>query len=196
MKGHTLIELLVVTSIILVLTLIMLPWAIGRVDVANANKTVAIIREIRRAYTYYRLDTGSNPPWFHLTNENPFLVDPGVAGWRGPYSTERSIPRSHPWKGAIGWDGEGGDCIFGSPPPTCPDRDNNGSTDFIIILDDDRPGTAPDNNEGKIHRRALVRMDRALDDGDLSTGSVQGNAEGDFDGKRQTEVGELAIWIF
>ena len=110
MKGYTLIELLVVTTIILVLTLIMLPWAIGRIDVANANKTVAIIREVRRAYSLYRIDTGSNPPWFHLTNENPFLVDPGVAGWRGPYSNERSIPRSHPWKGAIGWDGEGGDC--------------------------------------------------------------------------------------
>lgn len=194
--GYTLVELLVVTGIIMTLTIGAILFGVRSIEHANVARTLATINEIKRAYSVYRTELQAIPPRFNPLDTNPLIVDPGVPGWKGPYSDEGSILPAHAWKGHIGWHGEGGDCGYIGAPASCPDRDNNGGTDFIIILNDDLPGTPQTNNQGKIPASALTTFDKQLDDGNLGTGRVQGNGVGDFGGLLPTEEGELAIWVF
>jgi len=194
--GHTLIELLVVVVIIGIIMIMALIWNPRNIQGAKVTSSIATITEIKRAYSLYRTDTQTVPEWHNLTNANSLFTDPGVSGWRGPYADTNGIPEEHPWRGHIGWHGENGDCGYAGAPPSCPDRDNSSASDFIIILDDDAPNTSGSDNSSPIPPSALEKIDSELDDGDLSTGRVQGNAEGDFGGLLPTEQGELAIWVF
>ena len=58
------------------------------------------------------------------------------------------------------------------------------------MLDDDRPSTNGSDNQGIVPTSALLRIDQLLDDGNLATGEVRGNALGFL-----TAVGELVIRI-
>ena len=195
-SGYTLIELLVVTTIIMILTIAGLYWGVNAIQDAKLSHIYAQTNEVKRAYALYRTDTGTMPAWYHPQNTNPLTTDPGVIGWHGPYTTTQALPLVHPWKGHIGWQGEGGNCVYAGAPPTCPDRDGNGGIDFIIVFDDDRPGMDQNDNGGRIPRAQMLKYDQKTDDGNLSTGKVQGNGEGNFGGLLPTEPGELMIWVF
>lgn len=195
-RGSTLIEMLIVSVIVMLLITASLYVASNAIEDAKLSRLYAEVDEVKRAYAFYRTDTGKMPEWYHTLNNNPLLTDPGINGWHGPYTTKKALPLTHPWKGHLGWHGEGGDCGYGGVPPSCPDRNADGGTDFIIVLNDDRPNMTGSDNGGRIPRPQMVKFDAKTDDGNLSTGKVQGNGEGSFGGLLPTEPGELAIWVF
>ena len=173
--GFTLIELLVVIAIIAVLAAIITPNAFKAVEKAKVSRTISEVRTIKTAALAYYSDTGTWPILYRLTDPvNSFLTDPGIARWDGPY-VEKWSP--HPWSGHIGWD------------PTI-DLDDSGIADGCVVLDDDRPGTSAADNQGRVPLPSMLAIDRALDDGNLASGRVQGNGQG-----LQAAVGEVVIMV-
>jgi prepilin-type N-terminal cleavage/methylation domain-containing protein len=161
--GFTLVELLVVISIIALLSSIVLASLNSAREKARIARSVAQVRELIKVVALYYDDTGQYPSDCRLAcnaANDPFLNSLGVSGWKGPYFTVYNL--THPWGGHIG---------FGSST----DLDGDGFTDIYIVLDDDAPGTNSSDNSGMIPVESLVKIDEILDDGDLTTGMVQGN---------------------
>jgi len=162
-QGFTLVELIVVIAIISVLAAVIAPSAFRAIEKAKCSRAIAESKVVKTAAFAYYTDTDFWPPQYRLTTAlNPFLTDPGVEGWEGPYVEKWS---THPWTGHIGWD------------PTI-DLDASGSEDGCVVFDDDRPGGGAGSNLGRIPRSSMQRIDASIDDGDLSSGYVQGDGEG------------------
>jgi len=163
-KSFTLIELIVVIAIIAILAAIIAPNAFKAIEKAKIARTISEVKTIKAATVSYYADTGQWPPQYRLTTViNPFLNDPGVSGWDGPYVEKWN---AHPWAGMIGWD-------------SGYDADNSGALDCVLVLDDDLQGTNAGNNEGLIPFDTMKKIDAAFDDGDLLTGKVRGRAPND-----------------
>jgi general secretion pathway protein G len=175
LTGFTLIELIVVIAIIAVLAAVIAPNAFRTIEKAKIAKAVSDIKAIKTAVMSYRADTKEWPPDYYFgADPNPFMAAPdGVSGWDGPYLDQ--MMKAHPWGGNINW--------------RIIDIDDNGLEDYYITFDDDRFGTSSSDNGARIPRKSMIRIDQILDDGDLSTGNIQGNNEGFIN----TPVGEIAI---
>ncbi len=182
-KGFTLIELLVVIAIIGLIATVVLVNIQGVREKAKIAKVHEQIYSVRFAIEIYGIDVGHHPSNCMLdcsSTNDPFLNSLGESGWNGPYLTLWNM--SHPWGGHIGisngesdWDGDGIlDCLG-------------------LYLDDDRPQADTSDNGGQIPTSALLKIDQALDDGDLATGDVRGDGYGWPN--RITVVGELIIKI-
>jgi general secretion pathway protein G len=166
----------VVIAIIAILAAIIAPNAFRAIEKAKIARAISETKTIKTAVLSYYSDTGTWPSRYRLTDTlNPFLTNPtGVSGWDGPYVEKWN---AHPWAGHIGWD------------PTI-DLDHNGVIDGCVVLDDDRPGTSSSDNQGRVPRRSMIKIDEMLDDGNLATGYVQGDGEG-----LCAAMGELVIML-
>ncbi len=167
--GFTLIELLVVIAIIGILAAIIAPNAFKAIEKAKCAQAIGDAKAIKTAANVFYGDTGV---WPHgdgvgggvdnYTDPNPFLEDDGTEGWDGPYLEKWKF---HAWNGMERWsimviNGAG-------------DSDKDG----IVVFDDDHTRSQTDNS-GKIPVNSIMVIDRTIDDGDLSTGFVRGNASG------------------
>ncbi|HOW42582.1 MAG TPA: prepilin-type N-terminal cleavage/methylation domain-containing protein [Candidatus Omnitrophota bacterium] len=174
-KGFTLVELIVVIAIIAILAAVIAPNAFRAIEKAKCAQAVKDAKTIRTAAAEYYADTGQWPPVYRLTTPiNPFLTNPPVTGWAGPYLDKW---KPHPWSGHIGWD-------------ATLDLDANGKADGCVVYDDDQPGTSASNNAGRIPRKSMENIDLVLDDGNLSRGMVQGDGLGLL-----SAAGELVIMV-
>ena len=163
-KGFTLTELLLVIAIIGALAGIILASITKAREKAQIAKTVIEVKELSKSIYQYYIDTSVYPvcgsPCDATTD--PLLNDLGVSGWDGPYATIYN--KTHPWGGAFS---------------TADDVDlDGGGDDYVIILNDDSPGSAEVVSDALIPLEAMLDIDNILDDGDLSTGNVRGNALG------------------
>jgi general secretion pathway protein G len=174
LRAFTLVELIVVIAIISILSAIIAPNAFKAVEKAKCSRAISEAKTIKTAAYAYYSDTGIWPARYRLTDVvNPFLIDPGVNGWNGPY-VEKWL-NAHPWGGHIGWD------------PTI-DLDGSGVLDGCVVFDDDRAGMVTSDNQGRIPRVSMIKIDEMIDDGNLAGGHVQGDGEG-----LASAVGELVI---
>lgn len=80
--GFTLVEMIIVMTIIAVLAGVALPAVGAAVDRAARDATRDEMRGVEEAVRGYFLDTLALP-----ANANALMLDPGVAGWSGPYLT-------------------------------------------------------------------------------------------------------------
>jgi type II secretion system protein G len=166
-RGFTLIELLVVIAIIGVLSSVVLASLNAARDKARISASVQQIHELRDAVAMYMADTGNPPPDCGLdctAATDPYLNSLGVSGWNGPYFPGGVYGLKHPWGGHF--------------TISYMDVDEDGTPEVNFFLDEDAPGTDSNDNSGPIPESALVALDKALDDGDLSTGIARGNGEG------------------
>lgn len=93
-KGFTLIELMLVVVIIAVLAGVVLPRLVGSQEQARESAVKQQLRILDTALYTYQLQVGSFP-----TTEQglrALIEDPNVDGWRGPYLSQRNLPRD-PW---------------------------------------------------------------------------------------------------
>lgn len=191
--GFTLVEILIVIAILAVLTVSGVTIGPDILEKSRVSKTVSEVQEVQGSISLYIFDTKTYPaecrPEFpdpedrcDVTND-PFLNSLGIPGWSGPYIPLYNL--THPWGGQISWE-HGGD--NGSP-----DGDGDGSPDYWIFLNDDRPGMGGSDNQGRIPLSALIRIDEILDDGNLATGDVRGNGT-DWP-NQDVAIGELAIKV-
>lgn len=192
--GFTLIELLVVVAIIGILASVVVIALSPSREKGKVAAVVSQVREVQKSIYLYLLDTGEYPPTClagyscSTDADDPFLRSLGVPGWNGPYLGLYNL--SHPWKGQIGF--ENGD----STNPL--DWDGDGTYDYCIFLNDDRPGTSASDNGGQVPVSALEQIDAILDDGDLSTGNARGNEGGwpsILPSYQTTSLGEMCIKI-
>ncbi|MBU1112675.1 MAG: pilin [Candidatus Omnitrophica bacterium] len=163
-KSFTLIELIVVIAIIAILAAIIAPNAFKAIEKAKIARVLSTLKAIKTAVGSYYADTGKWPPRYDLLNPgfttNPFLIDPGISGWDGPYVENWN---NHPWGGYYAW------------YPDYQFELDGISDDALLIADDDQPGTSTTANDAQIPRTAMIRIDEILDDGNLSTGNVRGD---------------------
>lgn len=179
-KGFTILELLIVIGIIAVLTTIVIITLGNTRNKANVTKVVAQIREINTATNLYITDTGKLPPTCSLNctaQTDPYLTKPsGVTNWNGPYIRGGVWNLKHPWSGHFSL--EVGDVT------------GDGLPDVYFFLDDDAPGTHYGDNSGIIPEEELIKIDEAIDDGNLATGNARGNGLG-----FQAAFGEMVILL-
>jgi len=174
-KGFTLIELLVVIAIIGLLSTVIFVSLNSAREKAKIAKSAAQLRQLQKMIAFYFDDTDQLPSSCRLdctAATDPFLNALGVFGWHGPYVAIWNL--AHPWGGHLG---------FGTS-----DWDSDGDLEGGFIMDDDQPGTDDSNNQGVIPVDSLIAIDKILDDGNLATGSVRGNALG-----FNSAVGELVM---
>jgi len=157
LTGFILIELIVVIGIIAILAAIVAPNAFKAIEKAKISRAISETRTIKTAALSYYSDTGTWSPRYRPTDPlNPFLTNPGVSGWDGPYVEKWN---THPCKRHMGWD-------------TTIDLDDDGMVDGCVVLDGDRPGTSSSDNQGRISRHSIIKIDETIDDGNLATGYV------------------------
>ena len=162
LPGFTLIELMVVIAIIGILGVVITPMVINAIEKAKVVRVIAEIDAITKAAEVYNIDTNQWPPDYDSIAAtrliNGLTVNPGVAGWDGPYLKNY---RPHPWQGNISWRCQNNRA----------DWDNKSGC--WIYLDDDRPGTSYSDNGGIIPNSTMIRIDTNVDDGNLATGDVR-----------------------
>lgn len=175
-RGFGLIELLMIIAIVGILAGIVLSNVSKARERAQIAKAVVELRETAKVLLKYRGDTDVYPSECMLAcsaGSDPFVNDLGVVGWAGPYGM--LYGRTHPWGGHFGisdaYDIDGG------------------GNDYVIVLDDDRPGSNDLDNGGQVPSTSLLAIDTLLDDGDLATGNIRG------DGAVPTAVGELMMKV-
>jgi prepilin-type N-terminal cleavage/methylation domain-containing protein len=166
--GFTLIELLVTIAIIGLLASVILASINVAREQAQIARAIADTIQIRNAVAFYGNDTNFTPPncsphsvvygGVCTQGTDPFLNSMSVANWDGPYIEI--------WNSAHGWGGQMGIFNF---------IDESGTMVYGIVYDDDRPGTSPSDNQGRVPPQAMQRIDEILDDGDLLTGRFRGN---------------------
>lgn len=175
-RGFTLIELLVVIAIIGILSSVVLVSLNTARDKAKVANAVAQVRQLQSVVALYMTDTNSVPPDCGLactSGTDPYLVNPGVTGWAGPYFSGVWNLR-HPWGGHF-------TISYG-------DVTGDGTSETYFFLDEDAPGTNSSNNTGVIPTASLIAIDAILDDGNLSTGAARGDGLG-----YASAVGELVV---
>lgn len=167
-NGFTLAELLVVVSIIAVLTAGAVTATINVSQRAQVEEVARQVEEMTRLMRLYHADTGQWPPAYRPDatddlNDNPFLANrEGNNLWKGPYTNRYTL--THRWRGQIGC------CGLATANADC-------SRAPVIIFDDDRPND-PLGNSGQIPVNIMQLVDERLDDGNLATGRMVGNAVG------------------
>ena len=187
--GFSLLELLAVISIIGLLANIIVVTASSAREKARIAHTLVAIDEIKKSISIYLIDVGDYPPNCMVESScsastDPFLNSLGMPGWNGPYLGLWNL--AHPWAGQIGFEN-------GSLAQSPTDWDGDGTYDYGIFLNDDRPGTSINDNGGQVPSNVLQRIDEILDDGNLATGNVRGNGGG-WPGQ-ETGAGEMCIKI-
>jgi len=182
-RGFTLIELLVVITIIGVLASVTLSSLDSARENAKAVSAINDMRTLKNASAIYLNHTNTYPPSCGAgcsPATDPFMNALSAPNWRGPYGS--IWDKTHPWRGGYG--------------TAYYETEGNGEFEFMIMLDDDRPGTNSTDNQGAIPLEVLVRMDEILDDGNLATGNFFGDARDSraISGGPLSAVGE-GIWI-
>jgi prepilin-type N-terminal cleavage/methylation domain-containing protein len=162
--GFTLIELLVVIAIIGVLSSIVIGTLSKARLKAESSRSIAEIKNLEKDIFQFVIDTGVAPghcSYACVASNDPLLNQLGVAGWKGPYNGGL-------WKRKHGWGGQMG-ILNGTGSGVTALAGYN-----FISLDDDAPGTSSSDNSGRIPEEGLLQIDKAIDDGNLSTGRFTG----------------------
>lgn len=174
-RGFSLIEVLLVIAIVGIIAGIVLTNVSKARERAQVAKVVLEVKEVSKTIAKYYSDTGTYPAACMETctsTSDPFLNSLGVVGWEDSYGPLYN--RAHAWGGHFG-------------VTNGYDIDGDALNDYIIVLNDDRPGLGDSDNGGKIPLAALLAIDKILDDGNLSTGNMRGN------GSLPTAEGEAMI---
>ena len=168
-KGFTLIELLVVIAIISLLSSIVLASLSQARTKAKVAATVSQIRQLYNSIALYISDTDIYPPSDCdadcVEATDPLASPLGVSGWNGPYRPSFHN-LTHNWGGVMSY------------AASFLDFDGDNTNDYIIDLDDDRPGMGGGDNGAKIPVEALRMIDDIIDDGNLNTGYARGLGDG------------------
>ena len=85
-RGFTLVELLVVIVILAMLSGIVAPRFFGQINKARWDSCRAKMAPVESAIDTYLLNTGMYPDIL-----DDLLVDPGIAGWAGPYLKPKQL---------------------------------------------------------------------------------------------------------
>ena len=85
----TRIQLVIIVAILAVILVIAVPRAVKMRRISRAEYHVLIIAS---GFAQYRMDTGQE-----CSRIEDLMKDPGVAGWMGPYISEKVI--QNPWGG-------------------------------------------------------------------------------------------------
>ncbi|MCF7907413.1 MAG: prepilin-type N-terminal cleavage/methylation domain-containing protein [Candidatus Omnitrophica bacterium] len=168
-KAFTLIELVVVIAIIAILASIVAPNAFRSIEKSKVARAVSDIKTLQGAASNYYVSTNKRAPTYMMEDSttylnNPYITDSGDAGWNGAYLEQWP---AHPWGGSYGWiqnyawDGDGS------------------LNDGIVVMDDDRPGMGVADNQGQVPQKALIKISEILDDGTLTSGTVQSPISGE-----------------
>jgi type II secretory pathway pseudopilin PulG len=178
----TLTELLVIISIISVLAGIVAASVNGVREQGKVASAVSTVRQLKVAISAFYADTNTLPGICDLActaSNDPLINANGVGGWKGPYLPGGEWNLKAPWGGHI------------SAQNLNLDLDGDGSKDEVIKLDDDAPGSNSNDNTGAIPMDAMLKIDKALDDGNLSTGKMRGNGNSNDAATFFTAPGEL-----
>lgn len=157
--GFTLLELLVVIAIIGLLSAVVFGSLSD--SKVKAKEVVALkdVRKLNEAIFMYELDTSTKLECANGEDCTYKLTsNPGVAGWDGPYFGTTT----HPWGGQIVVSRY---ATFAIPPV---------GSETLISFTNDRPGFGMSDNQVGMPVESMLRIDEALDDGDLTTGYIRG----------------------
>ncbi|MCX7927171.1 MAG: type II secretion system protein GspG [Candidatus Omnitrophica bacterium] len=163
-EGFTLIELIVVIAIIAILAAVVAPNAFKAVEKAKISKALADWNAFKSASAAYYADTGQWPGRWNLwtrigetgLTNNTF----SLANWDGPYLEKES---AHPW-GGMYWLSRNAD------------YNNNGIRDLDVEMGEEcwvPLGGTVNAWRCFVPQNTAEKMDRQLDDGNLTTGNVR-----------------------
>lgn len=158
--GWTLIELVMVLVIISILAGIGVLRFTSLIEASKVSKAVAEVNTLKKALMAFFADNGGFPP-----DVGPD-IDPGLAynkgswsGWNGPYIDK--WPDKTPWGGS--YDYEYWNCSWAN-------KDGTAGNEVLITI---RAGSA---YGGKMTLEDARNIDKMLDNGNLSSGNVRGDA--------------------
>jgi general secretion pathway protein G len=182
-NSFTLIELIVVIAIIAVLAAIIAPNAFRAIEKAKISSLESDVKTFKSVLYAYYVDTGAWPKGiatdpacmgcfiYGSEPSAPYLMEntENVFGWDGPYIEKMKLSPWGTWYTFANEQTAGGNSHGCNPP----------GIDITLHINDDP-------NSRMLPRESMLKIDRDIDDGNLTTGKVV---------ESNLEVGQLVISV-